>query len=250
MLLGSMTYKEFFDAFEKDVPKVKYKLDSLTPKVLKILSKEYKYPTWRIYDYTIPSSHNTHYFFYYADGYEMTTTTFLVLEHNNHKFYVKTMRMGYKHTLESDRVMLPIISIYTNHFLERYRERFLHDENIELREVAGIYFARNERVIPINLNDEINRNYKNYGDQNFQGIRVRDGFCFTDSSIDGLFDEDGDRSKDQIDAMRIIYTTFINESEMDDSQKAAIDTECQEVLDRCIREMGLTNNWNKNGLYL
>ena len=92
--------------------------------------------------------------------------------------------------------------------------------------------------MPINLNEEINRNYKKYGEQNFQGIRVRDGFCFTDTSIDGTFDEKGDRSKDQIDAMRIIYTTFYNESEMKDTQRAAIEKEAQEVLDRCLREIG------------
>lgn len=232
-----MSYKEFFDAYEKDAPKVKYKLDSLTPKAFKILSKEYKYPAWRIYNYTIPASHNTHYFFYYTDGYEMITTTFFLLEHNNHKFYVRTMRMGYKHTPENDMIRLPIISIYTKHFLERYRTRFLHDDKIELRDVAGIFFARNERVMPINLNDEINRNYKKHGEQNYQGIRVRDGFCFTDTSIDGTFDENGERSKDQIDAMRIIYTTFINDTEMEGSQKAAIEKECREVWDRCIREI-------------
>lgn len=238
MLLGTMSYKEFFDAYEDDAPKVKYKLDSLTPKALKTLSKEYKFPAWRIYDYTIPSSHNTHYFFYYADGYGMTTTTFFILEHNNHKFYVKTMKMGYKHTPESDMLMLPIISIYTNHFLKRYRERVLHDEKLEYNIVAGIYFARNESTMPINLNEEINKNYKKYGEQNIQGIRVRDGFCFTDTSFDGTFDEKGDRSKDQIDAMRIIYTTFFNESEMKESQRAAIEKEAQEVLKRCLTEIG------------
>lgn len=237
MFLGTMSYKEFFDAYENEAPKVKYKLDYYTPKALKILSKEWSSPAWRIYDYTIPLSHNTHYFFYYADGYGMSTTTFFVLEHNNHKFYVKAMKMGYKHTPESDVIMIPIISIYTKHFLERYRTRFLHDEIIELKEVAGIYFARNERVIPINLNEEINRNFTKYGEQNYQGIRVNDGFCFTDTSIDGSFDENGDRSKDKIDAMRIIYTTFINESEMTESQRAAIEKECQEVLERSLREL-------------
>jgi hypothetical protein len=238
MLLGSMTYKEFFDAYEKDAPKVKYKLDSLTPKAFKILSKEPQYPAWKIYDYTIPESHNTHYFFYYADGYEMITNTFFILEHGGNKFYVRAMRMGYRHTPESDMTMLPMICIYTKHFLERYRTRYLHDEKIVLRDVAGIYFARNETVIPINLNDEINRNYKKYGEQNFLGIHVRDGFCFTDTSLEGIFDESGDRSKDQVDAMRIIYTSYYNIAEMEDSQKAAINKECQEVWERCLREIG------------
>lgn len=236
MLLGTMSYKEFFDELMEDAPKVKYKLDSLIPKAQKSLSKEKSYTAWRLYDYTIPSTNNTHYFFYYLNGDIITTTTFFVLFHNNHRFVIQGMKMGYKHTPESEPILLPIISIYTSHFFKRYNERFLHNNQLTANEIAGIYFTRNEMPLPVNLNEDINRNFKKHGEQNFQGVRVKDGFCFTDSSIDGDFDPDGNRSKDNIDAMRIIYTTFVNEYDMTETQRAAINKECKEVLDRCKKD--------------
>lgn len=235
MLVGSMSYKEFFDAFVVDAPKVKYKLDSLTPKAIKKLCKKQVFPAWEIFDYTIPSTNNTHYFFFYSDGESVISTSFFVLFHKNNRYVFRCIKMGYQHTPESDIVMLPIICIYTSHFFQRYNERFLHNDKLTANEVAGIFFARNEKMLTINLNEEINRNYKNYGEQNYQGIRVSDGFCFADSSIDGEYDKNGDRRKDVVDAMRIIYTTFVSKSELTESQKNAINEESKKVLESCAK---------------
>ena len=72
------------------------------------------------------------------------------------------------------------------------------------------------------LNEDINRNYKEYGIYNDYGMRVPDGLCFTQTAIEGKESEDGIRENDIIDAMVIIYTTFMNEHNLTDTQKAAI----------------------------
>ena len=83
------------------------------------------------------------------------------------------------------------------------------------------------------LNDEVNRNYKKYGDYNDRGMRVNDGFCFTQTTIDGKPSSDGIREHDKVDAMLIIYTTFMCESDMSETQITAINKEHIETLERC-----------------
>ena len=48
--------------------------------------------------------------------------------------------------------------------------------------------------------------------------------------------EDGDRHKDKIDAMLVLYTTFMNESDMKDTQLAAIDKEHYITWLRCVKD--------------
>ena len=94
----------------------------------------------------------------------------------------------------------------------------------------------------INLNEEINKNFKEYGEHNGRGMRVHDGFCFTQTAIDGEESKDGIREHDRVDAMMILYTTFMNESDMSDTQRAAINKEHLDTWMRCMEDMqGILN---------
>ncbi len=56
-------------------------------------------------------------------------------------------------------------------------------------------------------------------------MRVQDGFCFTQSAIEGEESENGIHEHDRVGAMLILYTTFMNEADMSDTQRVAINKE-------------------------
>ena len=70
-----------------------------------------------------------------------------------------------------------------------------------------------------------------------RGMRVQDGFCFTQTAIEGEESEDGIHEHDRVDAMLILYTTFMNEADMSDTQRGAINKEHLETWMRCMEEL-------------
>lgn len=238
MIVPSMTFKEMFDDLVIDSEKVKIKIDYLWPKVIKQLQREKKFPTWRMYDYKIPSTNNKYVLFFFAKNkYDFENTHFLSLFANRERYIIRGMEMGYRHTENSELIMLPQVHIYTSHFIQRYNERFLHNNNLSANEIASYYFLRNKIPIPITLNKDINIKFNEYGRSNQFGFQVNDGFCFARTSLCGKIDENGNREKDQIDAMGIVFTTFLNVIRMHESQRDAIEKEHFEVLKRCIHEL-------------
>ena len=145
--------------------------------------------------------------------------------------------MGYQHTPKCETIMLPQIHAYTSHFFQRYNERFLHKENLSPNEIAGLFFVRNPFPMPIMLNEDVNKNYKEHGEHNDRGMCVSYGFCFTQTAIEGCESEDGIREHDKVDAMLILYTTFMNEYDMSDTQRTAINKEHFETWKRCMEEL-------------
>ena len=224
MIVPSMPFKDIFEAISEDSEKVKYRIEKVCPKAVKELKKSKSFPAWYIDEYT-PGSNNKYVNFYIVRHPDQIETpnviTFLVLfDKNNHRFVIRNMMMGYRHTPESDVVALPTIHIITSHFLKQYNTRFLHNMSLTANEIAGLFLERNNLLVPLKMNEGINRNYKQY-DHNEQGIRVRDGFCFTRSCLEG---------KDTFEAIGIIYATYMNETEMENSQTDAINKESEEVL--------------------
>ena len=145
--------------------------------------------------------------------------------------------MGYKHTPKCEIVMLPQIHAYTSHFLQRYNERFLHKDALTPNEIAGLFFVRNRLPTPITLNEEININFREHGAHNDIGMHVQDGFCFTQTAIEGKESEDGIHEHDRVDAMLILYTTFMNELDMSDTQRTVINKEHFETWKRCMEDI-------------
>ena len=237
MIVTSMSFSEMYDAYYADAEKVKYKLDALAPKAKRTFEKTYIFPAWQLYEYTIPKTNNKHILFYYANTpfeYRSTTYCSIFNSDTNQRLVLKSMKMGYKYP-DGRLVKLPQVHIYTSHFFQRYKERFLHDDTLSANETAGIYFARNPKPTPIDINENINMNFKQYGDFNEKGVRVNDGFCFTRSAIEC---EKGVDPNESVLAIGFIYTTFVNELDMAESQRVAINKEHAEVIEKCIREFG------------
>ena len=90
--------------------------------------------------------------------------------------------------------------------------------------------------MPIMLNEEVNKNFKEHGVHNDRGMRVHDGFCFTQTAIEGEESEDGIHEHDKVDVMLILYTTFVNESDMGEAQRIAINKEHVMTLMQCFEE--------------
>ena len=240
MILSSMTWKEMYDGLVADAQKVQIRIDKVYPKAIKFLKKSRTFPAWYIDEYKIPATSNQYIIFYYAgNANEMEkphSSSFCIVFNNNQRLVIKGMQMGYKHTPNCDTVMLPQIHAYTSHFFQRYNERFLHKDNLSPNEIAGFFFVRNPLPTPIKLNENMNINYKEHGEHNNYGMRVPDGFCFTHTAIEGKECEEGIPVNDKVNAMLILYTTFMKESDMTDTQRAAIDREHFETWKRTLRE--------------
>ena len=235
MIVTSMSFSEMFDALYADAEKVKYKMAALTPKAKRAFEKTFDFPAWQYFEYTIPETKNKHILFYYANTpfeYKSTTYCSIFDSETNQRIVLRSLKMGYKYP-DGRLVMLPQVHLYTSHFFQRYNERFLHNDKLSANEIAGIFFARNPTPTPIDLNESINKNFKQYGDFNEKGVRVNDGFCFTRSAIEC---EKGVDPTEKVLAMGFIYTTFVNELNMTESQRAAINQEHAKELQKCFRE--------------
>lgn len=84
----------------------------------------------------------------------------------------------------------------------------------------------------IKLNEAINKRFEEYGEYNYYGMRVDDGFCFTKTALEGKESDDGISEHDIVDAMVFVYTTYVNESMMNDIQLIAIEKENYETFTR------------------
>jgi len=234
MIVLSMSVKEIYDCIVADAHKIQVRIDKMLPKAVREFKKKRTFPVWYIDEYTIPSTNNKHIIFFYA-GKESEVErphyqSFCVVFDDNQRYLIRALSMGYKETIDSEMVMLPQIHSYTSHFLQRYNERYLHNEKLSANEIAGLFFIKNPRPFPIKLNDEINCNFKKYGEFNNLGVRVNGGFCFARTGFQRI---KTDIEAKTADGMLMIYTTFVNDLDMSDEQRNAIDKECLDTLKRC-----------------
>lgn len=227
MLLPTMTYKDMYDQLAIDKHKVDIKKQYLLPKAIKALKKAKKFPACEYFDYKIPSTNNQYVIFFYAENCKRVekpeVDSFCAIFVENKRYIIKWIAGGYRHTPESPTILLRQIHAYTNHFFQRYNERFLRNNNLNSNDIICRFFARNKDIMPIKINEDINRNIEKYGEDGKQGFRVRDGFCFTQTAIEGKLDSNGNREKDEVDAILILYKTYMPESKMESSQQTAIE---------------------------
>lgn len=240
MLVPSMTYKEMYDNLAMDYEKIEIKIDQLKSKAIKRLRKVHVFPTVEMFSYRIPSSNNLYNIFFYAgsrDGINNPIADFYcIFPIEKKKFYVRWIAGGYRHTPASDIKLVRQLHVYTHHFFARYNERIMNEPDRDIDIIACLYFGRNREMIPIKVNEEINRNYDKYGCSGRQAFRVKDGFCFTRSIVEGAMNEE-DANKDRVDSLCFVYTTFMNESGMSGVQRRAINGKHLLALSRFMRNI-------------
>lgn len=243
-----MTYKEIYDNLAADYQKVKIKQSYLLPKAVKAFRKVAKFPAWQLFEYKIPATNNSYIIYFYAENIycieKPEADFFHVLFHGNQRFIIKWNAMPYQHTPDNKAILLRQIHAYTSHFISRYNERFLKNKHLTSNEVACMYFSRNkyEDSRPIKINENISKRFGEYGDLCKQGFRVRDGLCLMQAAVQGWSCKDG--KKDKVDAMLILYKTFLSASELSIEQRNAIDKECIEssmrLVEFCEKNPSLT----------
>ena len=188
MILPSMTYKEMYDHLAADKQKVDIKKEYLLPKAIKALRKATRFPAWELYEYRIPATDNLYVIYFYAGnrhGAEKPEVdSFFIIFNGKQRLVIKWGAGGYKHTPESSIMGIRRIDAYTGHFLERYNERILKDASLTSNEIAVRYLTRNDIAMPIEQNENINRNHERYGKTGQYAFRVKDGICFAQSMID------------------------------------------------------------------
>lgn len=218
-----------YDHLSKDLNKIQIKKDCLFPKAIKEFKKAKRFPIYKWYEYTIPATQNKYIIFFYAESRKLIDKPyvghFAVVFDRNKRFVIQLVAGGYKHTEDSPLILIRQVHVYSSHFFERYNERILKNKSLSANDIACIFLSRNNERMPIKMNSDINKHIEGYGESAKFGYRVRDGFCFAREAVQGTVSEDGDRHKDKIDAMMVMYTTFMNESNMDKSQISAINKE-------------------------
>lgn len=240
MITPSMSIKEMYDHLADDLKKVKYRREYYLPKAKKEILKARKFPTWKCYKYTVPESKNNYVIYFYAENPSCIDNlkygSFVDFHINNRRYVVKWGAKPYRHTPNSAIKAIRVLSFYNSHFLQRYNERFLNDNSLTSNDIACQYLSRNEIEMQIEIDERINKKIEEYGEGARQGFCVKDGFCFTNSDLDGIFDEDGNREKDKVDAIMIEYKTFVTESMLTDGQRDAIAKEYCEKWKRSFQD--------------
>lgn len=233
MLLVSMFPNEIYDAIVNDIRKIELRIDKYFPKAINKFKRTRTFPTWYVDDYVIPATKNEHVTFYYAGNPSEILrphyTTFSIITSDNQRYVVRGIEMLYKPSPGSESVMLPQVHSYTSHFLQRYNERFLQQKNITANEIAGLFIIKNPRPFIIEINEDIKSNFEEYGEFNTHGIKVDGGFCFARTAL-----HCDNESMEKKETMLIIYTTFVSNNEMSNSQKEAIDRVCIDTIKSCV----------------
>jgi len=229
MIIQSMTFKEVYDHLANDLEKVEYRKKYYLPKAIKEFRKARQFPVWKWYEYETPHSKNKHIIYYYAEDWNSIENPkvgfFADVFFDRKRCIIRLGVSGYKHTPESPIILLRQIQVYSSHFLQRYNERYLKDKSLKSNDLVCRFLARNDIAMPIEITEDINRNIEQYGEGGKEGFIVNDGLCFAQTRLDVNSSEDGDRNKDKVNAVAILYTTFIPRYMMTEGQLFAIEKE-------------------------
>lgn len=244
MVIATMKLCEMYEDLAADLPRIEYKHQQLRPKAVKKFRKALRFPVWELYEYTSPRSHNTYILYFYASGRQVAENPefdiFSVFNGGSKRYFLKWGCSPYKHTDSDSFIMTRRVDAYSIHFFTRYRERILRNTVLGINEVICRYFTRNKTSFPIELNEDIKKNYKKYGESANHAMRVHDGLCFVRTAVETHFDPD--TQKEVADAIGFLFETFVDDDTLTDIQKEATFNEgirySQKLFKDLIADMG------------
>ena len=227
MIVPSMSNLEIFDALFADREKLQIKAKSLIPKMAKQFKKEGKFPAWRWEEYTHQKSHNRYLICFYAptlsksDNPEIHFLAFM--DEDRQRIVIQWGCWIYQIHGSMEAIATRYIGYFSGHFFSRYRERIWKDVEITYNELLCRYFSRNISTVPIKLNKDIQRNYKEYGELAQYAFEVPEGTCFIRQWNEGDESTIGEKDSDFISV--VLYYTFVNRGMMSETQNEAIKKE-------------------------
>lgn len=227
------------DALFSDLPKLKIKAGSLATNLAKQCKKEKKFPVYKWEEYTHQQSHNRYFICLCVPSANLIDKPEInyvcIVEDDKELAFLNWGCWAFKKTGSIMSIATRYLGIYTVHFFQRYRERYWKDPQMSQNEALCRFFTRNKRIVPLEMNEDIQRNYKEYGDYGGYGMQVHDGTCLIQSWSEGDPESIG---KDNCDFITIvIYKTFVNNGMMSDTQNKAIKKEGNRYLSELYKEM-------------
>ena len=220
MIVANMNLHEVYDTLMGEMQKLDWKRDALRSKAEKEMDRQMGFQhsamafasaqNYVMYDYKIPSSNNQYIIYFYREHpFGPVLSDYLcVLFDDTKRFVIKWTDWR-----------SPAIHVYTSHFLQRYKERFLKEPELTANEVAVRFLARNRSLKPMAIDERLNKRIEEYGEYAGEGFLVQDGFCFKLSGEERM---EGDELPIRIS----FFTTFMPLSEMSSTQREAIFEEC------------------------
>ena len=219
-----MSNREICDALFADLPKLKIRANALIPKMAKQFKKERRFPAWKWTEYTHQGSHNRYLVSFYAptpahaEHPDINYVAFM--EEDHQQIIVQWGCWVYRKHGSLESIATRYIGYFSGHFFSRYRERIWKDVEMSRNELISRYFSRNIATIPLELNEDIQRNYKEYGELAKYAFQVPDGTCFIRHWNEG--DETTVGQKDSDFVSVVLYYTFVNGGMMSEVQNQAI----------------------------
>jgi len=222
MIVPSMSPIEMHKAFYKDFEKLNYQISKNTNKAKKVLQKSnYCSEKWDSRDtgtnYTI--------IFFRFDESEIgfDKAIFTQVNYNNTKYYVSFGVFPYFVEENNENIAARSLFFFRVHFLERYRERVLKNDNLQLGDVLAEFLFRTKRINKLDLNNDILRDFKEkYG--KFASVAlVNDGICLLDYFMYGNESTIGEKDSNFVSIA--LYQTFVSNDMLSDVQKKAIKEE-------------------------
>lgn len=227
MIVPSMSNLEICDALFADREKLQIKAKSLIPKMAKQFRKERKFPAWKWAEYTHQKSHNRYLICFcaatpaQADNPDVNFLAFM--EEDRQRIVIQWGCWMYRKHGSMDAIATRYIGYFSGHFFSRYRERIWKNVDMSFNELLCRYFSRNLATIPIELNEDIQRNYKEYGELAEYAFQVPDGTCFIRHWNEGDVATVGQKDSDFVSV--VLYYTFVNGGMMTEAQNKAIKKE-------------------------
>ncbi len=209
MLIASMTYEEIYREIRNDFGDVlaRYR-QNVKPAIGKLARKSSRYPVRHVYEWEHPRSHNAYYYFTIVKKHSLwdkpEITVFCEVEQKDGKEIIVPAIGKDIYTL-GDTL---IISVFQPHFLKRYAERFIEDE--EFKEDRVIYLLmRNAYAISLGEKHASDKELQKIDPElSNESLLNFDGLCL------------GKRSKENRNI--IIYKTFIPINRLHPEQYAVV----------------------------
>lgn len=224
MIVPSMSNLEICNALFADLPKLKIRINTILPKIVKQLNREKKFPAWKWDEYIHQESKNRYLISFYAPSIikanKPSVNYLAFMNDGNQTVVIQWGCWMYRKRDSLDLIATRYVGYYSGHFFSRYRERFWHNSEMSNNELICRYFSRNILTVPIELNKDIQYNCEKYGEFAKYAFQVPDGTCFVRFWNEG--DETTIEKRDSNFISVVMFITFVDSGTMKPSQNKAI----------------------------
>ena len=239
MIVPTMSKLAICDALFSDLPKLKIKAGTLASNLAKQCKKERKFPVYKWEEYIHQQSRNRYLICLCIPSLNLIDKPEInyvcIVEEDKDLAFLNWGCWAFKKTGSIESIATRYLGIYTVHFFQRYRERYWKEPQMSQSEAICRFFTRNKQIVPLEMNEDIQQNYKDYGEYGGYGIQVHDGTCLIQSWNEGDPESVG---KDNCDFISVvIYRTFVNNGMMSDTQNNAIKEEGNRYLSELYKDL-------------